>query len=113
MIIVYQKSDDLYFQSLKKPPAKEAFLMVPLDEGAVHLELWLIADAQDLGRFSSASSNFASLVSRTYFSPVSPITYYSIQLKKPPAKEAFLMVPLVRIGLTTPSLPMTCSTPEL
>ena len=34
--------------------------------------------------------------------------------KKTSVKEAFFeMVPLIRIGLTTPSLPMTCSTTEL
>lgn len=34
-------------------------------------------------------------------------------IKKASAREAFLMVPLARIGLATPSLPMTCSTTEL
>ena len=38
---------------------------------------------------------------------------YNNTIKKTSVKEAFLMVPLVRIGLTTPSLPMTCSTTEL
>ncbi len=34
-------------------------------------------------------------------------------IKKASLKEAFFMVPLARIGLATPSLPMTCSTTEL
>ena len=36
-----------------------------------------------------------------------------VTIKKPSVKEGFLMVPLARIGLATPSLPMTCSTTEL
>ena len=34
-------------------------------------------------------------------------------IKKTSTREVFLMVPLARIGLATPSLPMTCSTTEL
>ena len=37
-----------------------------------------------------------------------------INTKNPPQRAGFFaLVPLIRIGLTTPSLPMTCSTTEL
>ena len=37
---------------------------------------------------------------------------YHQTIKKASTWEAFLMVPLVRIGLTTPPLPRVCSTTE-
>ena len=62
--------------------------MVPLDEGAAHLELWLKADAQDLGRFAPRPTSLRSLVGLNA-APVSPISYYSIPLKKPPQGRLF------------------------
>ena len=56
----------------QKASAREAFLMVPLDEGAVHLSLSLkTSDAFQAPRPTS----LRSLVG-LYVAPVSPITYY-------------------------------------
>ena len=64
-----------------------------------------------LKRLGDLSSGLTDCLRNHVVSPfLSPIRIN----KKAPFKEAFLlMVPLIRIGLTTPSLPMTCSTTEL
>ena len=49
------KQSDFWKTTLSnaKDTLSSAFLeMVPLDEGAAHLSLWLFATAQDLGRFA-------------------------------------------------------------
>lgn len=46
-------------------------------------------------------------------SQAQPSANYKHHNKKPPRGRLFVMVPLARIGLATPSLPMTCSTTEL
>ena len=58
------------------------------------------------------SPNFGRLGHRTLLrKPNPPPTKH--HNKKPPRGRLFVMVPLARIGLATPSLPMTCSTTEL
>lgn len=96
----------------QKPPTMRRFSkMVPLASlcgGGAHRSL-------TASRFKNCSLSLAEL--RPARSPdvaaqVQPSANITT-IKKASAREAFLMVPLARIGLATPSLPMTCSTTEL
>ena len=76
------------------------------------------ATAQTKGsRFArSPSPNFAWLCRQTCSCPRKSDFSQTILLKHknaPKGRSCVLMVPLARIGLATPSLPMTCSTTEL
>ena len=76
------------------------------------------ATAQTKGsRFArSLSPNFAWLCRQTCSCPRKSDFSQTILLKHknaPKGRSCVLMVPLARIGLATPSLPMTCSTTEL
>ena len=96
--------------------------MVPLNECARVSHCASFAYAQDLGRFLKRLVNLAPNVSGATIPdfpglslpPQSPLLPPITNKKKGTFSSVlFLLVPLIRIGLTTPSLPMTCSTTEL
>ena len=83
--------------------------MVPL----VRMEIPIVP----MGPFRHATARSAqNAVSRAIGSasrcPRESFSHYRYTLKKALKRGLFLMVPLVRIGLTTPPLPRECSTTE-
>ena len=63
--------------------------------------------------FAKFNTRFYQLSAPDLRCPRKSVSNFKTPIKKASAREAFLMVPLVRIGLTTPPLPRVCSTTEL